>query len=194
MSRSNEVRPRFLGCSAALLAATLAAGTVGAQSPRVGEVRRLPVLSLSMQVGSTEKESRQVVYSPPPGWYVRSHAVDCKTKYGNCSYAVNTLPQDWSWSSEDKVRESYKVLIDLAAKAEDHGGQAHFTQERDQLLSELRKARSTHHALVVEATVRGEGFLKGGAGLQLTVTAEMVYVGTDEELAAAVARHREGRK
>jgi hypothetical protein len=177
-----------------LTAATLSAGTAAAQAPRVGEVRRLPVLSLSMQVGSSEKESRQVVYTPPPGWYVRSHVVDCRTKYGSCSYSVNTLPQDWNWSSEQRVRESYKVLIDLAAKAEDTGGQARFTQERDRLLSELRKARSNHHALVVEATARGEGFLKGGSGLELTVTAELVYVGTDEDVAEIVARHKEGRK
>src|SRR5262245_48129558 len=180
----------FLAGSAAALAATPAL----AQPPRVGEVRRLPVLTVCLQVGSTERENRQVVYTPPPGWYVRSHTVDCRQKYGNCSYAVNTVPQDWSWSSEDKVRESYKVLLDMAAKAEDTGAQARFAQEQERLLSELRKARSTHHALVVEATARGEGFLKGGGGLQLTVTAELVYVGTDEDVARDVARRQAGLK
>jgi hypothetical protein len=188
-----QARARILACLAATVV-TASPGPADAQAPRIGEVRRLTVLTVSMRVGGTEKESRQVVYSPPPGWYVRSHAVDCTAKYGSCTYAVSTLPQDWSWASEDNVRESYKLLIDLAARAGDAGGQGRLAQERERLLAEVRRARSTHHALVVEAAARGEGWLRGGSGLDLTVTAELVYVGTDEDLAASVARHKEGLK
>ncbi len=42
--------------------------------------------------------------------------------------------------------------------------------------------------------MRGEGFLRGGGALELTVTAELVYVGTDESLAASVARNKERLK
>jgi hypothetical protein len=156
----------------------------------VGEARKLTVITISMQVGSTEKEAKHVTYTPPPGWYVRSHAVDCPKKQGNSSYSVNTVPQDWSWSSEEKIQESYKLLADLAAKANNAGLQAKFALEKEQLLTELRKVRSTHHALVVDATARGEGFLRGGGALQLTVTAELVYVGTEEAFARHVQRHK----
>jgi hypothetical protein len=43
---------------------------------------------------------------------------------------------------------------------------------------------------VVDATAKGEGFLRSGGGLDLTVTAELVFVGTDRSLDRAIARHR----
>lgn len=169
----------------------LAVPTRGAaQAPQVGEVQKLTVITVSMTVGGADKETKRVTYSPPPGWYVRGHSVDCTRKAGNSSYSVNTVPQDWAFVSEDKVNESYKTLIDLAAEAQDAGLKARFVSERDKILSELHNVRSTHHALVVEATAQGEGFLRGGGALELTVTAELVYVGTEESLAAAVARHK----
>jgi hypothetical protein len=165
-------------------------GQASAQAPRVGDVQRLQVVTLSLQVGSTETQTRQVTYTPPPGWYVRSHQVDCTARYGNSSFTVSTVPQHWHWSSEGRVRDCYRLLLDLAARAQDAGLQARLRQEQDRLLAELRKVRSSHHALVVEATAKGGGLLRGGGGLQLAVTAELVYVGTQESLEKDVARHR----
>jgi hypothetical protein len=161
-----------------------------ARGPKAGEVQTRQVITVSLSVGSTEKESKQVVYAPPPGWHVRSHSVECAEKTGRSSFSVSTVPRDWKWASEEKVVESYKLLLDLAAQAQDAGLQARFAGERDQTLRELRTVRSTHHALVVEATARGEGFLRGGGSILLTVTAELVYVGTQESLDAAVAANR----
>jgi hypothetical protein len=161
------------------------------RTPQIGQVERLSVITLALDVGSTEKETRQITYSPPPGWYVRGHTVECTHRTGHSSFTVSTVPQDWTWSSEDRIRESYKMLLDLAAQTP-HAKhlQGKFTLERDQMLEQLRKVRSTHHALVVDATARGEGFLRGGGGLQLTVTAEMVYVGTDKDLTRIVSQHQ----
>ena len=179
-------RPRWF---AVLLGLALAV-PVGAQEPHVGDVQRLKVITIALQVSSTQKETRQVTYTPPPGWYVRSHVVQCTQKTGNSSFSVTTVPRNWDWVSEETARESFQLLIDLAGKVRDAGLQARFRQERDQTLRELRRSRSSHHALVLEATARGEGFLRGGGSLQLTVTAELVYVGTDTALRQTVARHR----
>ena len=180
---------RFL--PAVVLALPLATpGLALGAPPRPGEVRRLSVITISMQVGGTEKETRQVTYTPPPGWYVRSHRVDCTRKTGNSSFSVTTVPQDWNWASREKVEESYRTLIDLAARAGNRGLQGKFALERQKALREVRKVRSTHHALVVEATAKGEGFLRAGGSLELTVTAELVFVGTDESLRKTIARHR----
>ncbi len=174
-----------------ILASSMATpGLARARPPRPGEVQRLVVVTLSMQVGGTEKDSRHVTYTPPPGWYVRSHSVDCTKKTGNSSFSVATVPQDWAWASAEKVEESYRTLIDLAGRAGNRGLQARFDLERRQTLDEIRKVRSTHHALVVDATARGEGFLRPGGCLELTVTADLVFVGTNESLARAAARHR----
>jgi hypothetical protein len=188
MKSSGKSDRRFRMVVLLLLAwtATPAAGQV----PKPGQVERLKVITISLSVGSTEKEVKQVTYSPPPGWYVRSHSVDCTSKRGNSSFAVNTVPQNWSWLSEEKVSETWKVLIDLAGKAHGADLQAKFSMERDALLSQLRQARSSHHALVVDATARGEGFLRGGGGIELTVTAEMVYVGTEEQMRKTIEQHR----
>ena len=40
---------------------------------------------------------------------------------------------------------------------------------------------ASHHALVVEATAGGTGFLGSGGTLELTVAAELVYVGPGRE-------------
>ncbi len=187
--RGNERRFTWAG-AAFVAAALLVPRAAVAQAPRVGDAHRLQVITISMQVGSTEKESKQVTYSPPPGWYVRSHSVACTAKRGNSSYSVATVPRDWAWLSEEKVKESYKGLIEIAGKAHGPGLQAKFARERDSLLSGLRRARSTHHALVVEATARGEGLLRGRGCIELTVTAELVYLGTEEDLRRTAARHR----
>jgi hypothetical protein len=161
-----------------------------AQAPHTGDVQKREVLTLSMQVGSTEKETRQVTYTPPPGWYIRSHVVHCTAKRGNSSFSVTTVPQDWNWLSEEKVRESWKVLIDLAAKAHAPDLQAKFTMEQEILLQGIRRVRATHHALVVDATARGEGFLRSGGCIELTITAELVYLGTEESIRRTSTQHR----
>src|SRR4051794_31210201 len=92
-----------------------------AQTPKVGQVQTPTVITISMQVGSLDAETKRVAYAPPPGWYVRSHAVACTKKTGNSSYTVNTVPQDWSYVSEEKVRDAYKGLLDLAAQAQNVG-------------------------------------------------------------------------
>jgi hypothetical protein len=180
---------RFL--AAIVLAWALATpGLAQARPPRPGEIQRVVVVTISMQVGGTGKETRHVTYTPPPGWYVRSHRVDCTRRTGNCSFSVATVPRDWGWASAEKVEESYRTLIDLAGKAGDRGLQARLDLERRQTLSEIRKVRSTHHALAVDASARGEGFLRAGGCLELTVTADLVFVGTNESLARSAARHR----
>lgn len=158
--------------------------------PRPGDVQRLVVITLSLQVGSTEKDARQVTYSPPPGWYVRSHRVDVTRRLGNSSYSVSTVPQNWAWMSEDKVTEAYKSLIELAAQTGQQGLQAKFAQEREQTLLEIRRVRANHHALVLDAVARGEGFLRSSGGLDLTVTAELVFLGTEETIECLIAGHR----
>ena len=126
-----------------------------AQAPQVGDVQRLTAITISITVGSTEKETKKVSYTPPPGWYLRSHSVDCTKKAGNSSFSVNTVPQDWAFVSEDHGKESYKTLIDLAGEVKTAGLKAQFVAEQDQLLAEIRNVRSAHHALVVDATARG---------------------------------------
>lgn len=182
----NRVR-HIVGIALLTLTFTLPAT---AQSPTPGAVQRLTVITLSLQVGNTEKEARQVTYTPPPGWYVRSHRVDCTRKTGNSSYAVATVPQNWGWSSEEKVEASYRALMELATRSGQPALHARFVAEKEQMLLELRRVRATHHALVVDATVRGEGFLRAAGGLDLTVTAELVFMGTDETLERTLAQHR----
>jgi hypothetical protein len=123
--------------------------------------------------------------------------VSCTRKTGSSSFSVATVPEDWGWASVEKVEESYRSLIDLAGKAGNHGLQARFQMEQRQILNEMRQVGSTHHALVVDATAKGEGFLRGGGGLELTVTAEIVFVGTNTsqaKAAAATSRSAGGRQ
>ncbi len=174
-------RGKLILLYAALVATSLGtAGSTWADHPQVGAVQKLKAITFSLEVGSTEKETKRVTYTPPPGWYVRSHSVECVTKHGSTSYSVSTLPQQWGWLSEERVDETYKFFLGAAAQTQNVGLQAKLKNERARLLTELHTVRSTHHALVLDATVKGEGFWKGGGGIQLIVWADLVYIGTDE--------------
>ena len=127
--------PRLLA-----LVTALAASPAAAQAPKPGDVQKLNVISIAMQVGSTEKDTKKVTYTPPPGWYIRSHSVHCTLKQGQSSYSVNTVPANWNWSSEEKINESYRQLLEVAAKAQDVKLQAKLLYEREEALTQFRKA------------------------------------------------------
>ena len=162
----------------ALLAlAVLAHVPAAARAITPGTVQTLPVLTISLNVGSTEKEARRVVYAPPPGWHIRSHRVECTVKTGLASYTVNTVPADWVWSSDDASAESSQAKAVAAAQAHGAGGQVKGVSESRKVTSEHQQTTASHHALVVDAMAHGAGWLRGGAALELTVYAELVYVG-----------------
>ena len=158
--------------------------------PRCGEMKSVPVITISLSVGSTGKELKQVTYAPPPGWYVRAHRVEIKEKTGLSSFTVNTIPREWSYVTEDHVRDTYRGLLDLAAKAQNYVLGTRLAAEEERTLAEVRKARSSHHALIVEATVRGEGLFRSGGSLYMTVFADLVFVGTPEDVAREAKEHR----
>jgi len=162
---------------ALLTTALLAAAPAASRPIPPGTVQTLPVLTVSLNVGSTEKETRRVVYAPPPGWHIRSHRVECTSKTGLASYTVNTVPADWAWSSDEASAEAAKAKAAAAVQAQGAGGQAKAVSESRKLTAEHQRTTASHHALVVDATAREAGFLRNGAGLELTVYAELVYVG-----------------
>lgn len=148
-----------------------------AQDVPVGAVQTLKVVSVSLHVGGGEKDTRRVTYTPPPGWYVRAHAVEVGSRYGQASYTVSTVPASWEWTTGEHTRESLKQSAEAAVSAQGPRAQAKLVQQRDGSQTSSRQARASHHALVVEAAAKGEGYFRSGAGVELTVTAELVYVG-----------------
>ena len=68
----------------------------------IGTVQRVPAVSVSLAVGSTDRETKRVVYSPPPGWYIRSHHVELGDRTGLASYSVSTLAAGWQYKSSER--------------------------------------------------------------------------------------------
>jgi hypothetical protein len=163
----------------AALATLFLTTAAGAQSPPVGSVQVLPVITLDLRAANSDKQTKRVTYTPPPGWYIRSHQVAVAHKQGNTSYAVSTVPAGWAWSSEQRLTESYRQLLDLTARIQNLGGQGRLQNDRDAQVDDTRAAQSSHHALVVDVTATGEGVFRAASEIQLTVNAELVYVGTD---------------
>jgi hypothetical protein len=164
-----------------VLFGTLAAGPASAGEPVAGEVRTCQVVSVALNVGSLEKEAKRVVYAPPPGWCIRSHTVECRGKFGSASYAVNTVPADFTWDATERSWDETKVRGSGSAtvKATTTPVQAGASYRVEKASGEEVRRSASHHALVVEATARGGGLLGSGAGLELTVTADLVYVGPE---------------
>lgn len=169
---------RFLGPLACLALAFSAVPTRSADPPPVGTAQVLPALSISMAVGSTGRDSKWAVYSPPPGWYVRSHYVTVSNRTGYVTYTVSTVPTGWQWKSDEQAATtgraagSFGVVVPAVLPV---GGQA--AGERDAAALDRHANSSSHHMLVVEVTARGAGFLQGGSTIELTVYADMVYLG-----------------
>lgn len=160
-------------------------GPVHAQIAQIGDIQVLPIINVSLQVGSTGKETKRTTYSPPPGWYIRSHRVMCILRYGTSSYAVNTVPANWVWNSELQSKELHERLTDVAAKAEDVAMQLKLNMKRDDAVYDLLRASAGSHALILETNATGNGLFRGGSGIELRVFAEMIYIGND---AAPIAR------
>jgi hypothetical protein len=162
----------------ALSAAAPAPAVAADGPPPVGTVRELPVVSVSLSVGSTDKESKRVVYAPPPGWYVRSHRVATAHRTGTVTFTVSTVPAGWNWVADERMTTSGKAS-GTATVALPHGiaagGQVAGAQ--DAAFNERQANRSSHHVLVVDVTAKGAGLWQGGGGVDLTVFAEMVYLG-----------------
>lgn len=175
-------------------------GPAQAQIPQIGDIQVLPVINVSLQVGSTGKESKRTTYSPPPGWYIRSHQVMCIQRYGTSSYAVSTVPAGWVWNSEEQSKELHQRLTEVAAKADDAAMQLKLNLKRDDAVYDLLRANAGKHALVLETSATGDGLLRGGSGIQLRVFAEMIYIGIDRptftppSLGSPVATERNVRK
>jgi hypothetical protein len=105
--------------------------------------------------------------------------VVCTHRQGNVSYLVSTVPAGWAWSSEKQLTDSYRKSIEGAAQAYNVGGQGKLQNERDAHVYAVRHTSSSHHALVVDVSAVGEGMFRGASEIQLTVIAELVYVGTN---------------
>lgn len=148
-----------------------------AGEPAVGEVRTRPVITLALSAGSLDREARRVVYAPPPGWYIRSHRVECTTKTGASSFAVNTVPADWAWDSTEKTLDETRVRVKGSVKGHGQPVEAGASYRVERTVAEQTRRAASHHALVVEATAKGTGVFGSAGVLELTVTAELVYVG-----------------
>lgn len=146
-------------------------------APPVGTVQTLPVLSVSLAVGSTGRESKRAVYSPPPGWYVRSHRVAVANKYGAVTYAVSTVPAGWDWKADEQAATAGKASAAGTVSAYKFSGGGQLATSRDATATDHHAVASSHHLLVIDVAARGSGFLQSGSGVELTVMAEMVYLG-----------------
>jgi hypothetical protein len=164
----------------ALVTATAVPEPAIAQPIAPGTVQTLPVITISLNVGSMEKEVRRVVYAPPPDWHIRSHRVESTTRTGLASYTINTVPADWAWSSDESATDAANSKAAATALVHGVGGQAQGFTESRKTTAERQRTTVSHHALVVEATAHGSGFLGKGAALELTVFAELVFDGPEK--------------
>jgi hypothetical protein len=167
---------RYSPAFAVLLLA--AAAPAADETPAVGTVRTLPVVSVSLAAGSTERDEKRVVYAPPPGWYVRSHTVECGKKTGMSSYTVSTVPAGWAYSRDEKVVRAGHASATAAVATPAGplaGGKADAATATT--AADHQATNSSHHVIVVDVTAKGAGFWRGGGAIDLTVTAEMVYLG-----------------
>lgn len=145
----------------------------------VGSVERVPAVSISLAVGSFESDVKRVVYSPPPGWYIRSHEVKCQKRSGLVSYTVNTVAAGWEWKSSatENGTSRSRVSGGVSSYKFSLGGTGEV--EKDAISSGTKSNQASHNAIVVDISAEGGGLFRGGASIDLAVTAELVFLGID---------------
>jgi hypothetical protein len=151
--------------------------TRAAADPPVGTTLTIPVVTVSIAAGSTDRESKRAVYAPPPGWYIRSHRVVVTQRHGSVSYAVNTVPAGWAWRAEEQAAADGKSAASAAVMGCKVSAGAQAAAARSAAASGLQSNASSHHLLVVDVAARGPGLWQGESGIELTVVGELVYLG-----------------
>jgi hypothetical protein len=135
------------------------------------------VVALALRDGSIGRETKRVVHAPPPGWHVRRHREECAAKYGPTSDAASGVPDGWHWTSDAEAKDVAAGRAELAAPYHGLVAQAGARVESREEAADRASASASHHALVAEAEGRGAGLLRGGSGIAMTVSAELVCVG-----------------
>lgn len=148
-----------------------------ADAPPAGTTLTLPVISVSVSAGGSARESRRAVYAPPPGWYVRSHRVEVARRYGAATYAVSTVPAGWAWKLDEQTTTADRSAAAAAVTAYKVSGGGQASAAQATATAGHQENASSHHVLVVDVAARGAGLWQGGGGIELTVVAELVYLG-----------------
>ena len=99
------------------------------------------------------------------------------SKYGTVTYAVSTVPAGWDWKADEQAASAGKSSAGGAVSAYKFSGGGQLATSRDANATDHQAVASSHHLLVIDVTARGGGFLQSGSGVELTVLAEMVYLG-----------------
>ncbi len=157
--------------------ALIGSPTYAGDDPAVGTTQILQVVSVSVSADGVEKDSRRVVYAPPPGWYIRSHRVVAENRQGRVSFAVNTLPAGLRLVSDERTASAARASGSLNVSAPPRvsaGAQVSGSQEM--AAAGVQSSESSHNLLVVDVSARGPGLWCGHSGVDLTVYAEIVYL------------------
>jgi hypothetical protein len=145
--------------------------------PTLGSTRTKNVCYLSLKCGNTSSDGGSAVYQPDDGWTIVSYTPVVTSKYGQVSYSVNQLQANGSFASKEYVESKYKYAIEAAYSQglSTYGGK--IKGEENSVLSYISEYKSSHKAISINGKIKGEGALRGGASLQISVKVTEKYVG-----------------
>ena len=111
-------------------------------------------------------------------WDLAAPAISSTVLPGLSSRALS--PADsagWAWRAVEQTAAEGRsaAAATVAAYKVSAGGQAALA--RSATAAGLQSSASSHHALVLEVSARGPGLWRGESGVDLTVVAELVYLG-----------------
>jgi hypothetical protein len=176
------------------VALTVLAGVpafASADPPRTGDLISVQVITISVHAGGFDRDTKTASYTPPAGWYVRSHSITQLEHRGNTSFAVSTFPGGWLGGLAEDAAGSAQNSVEAAARFREVGVEAKLKHDQKSANRDLRDSHYSHHALIVEATAQGAGYFRPTSGLELVVTADLIYMGADSPQARPVLQFDE---
>ncbi len=123
-------------------------------------------------------DSQSVVFNPPPGYIIIDQNFQGIIDFGNTSKTISQVAPNSSFISIEELKSAYDSAIDLAVslgKGKDYTGS--LTEKYNQELKTLKSIQSSHQALELKASARGNGWFMGGSKIEYKLNVRLRCVG-----------------
>lgn len=131
--------------------------------------------------GSSRRSRTDVqssVFNPPPGYIIIGQEFVRIEDFGNTSKTISQVAPNSSFISLEELKSAYDSAINLAVslgKGKDYTGS--LTEKYNQELRTLKSIQSSHQALELKASARGNGWFMGGSKIEYKLNVRLRCVG-----------------
>jgi hypothetical protein len=157
----------------------LAMGPAAQAQYEPGQRRTRDVCHLRLRCGNTGSDSGEATHQPDQGWVIVDYDVVVETEYGERNYRCDYVQPNSRLVSGEFVQSQFREALAGAYRNGLQSVAANIQNEQSRLLNRLRSLASSHRAIVLSGSIRGEGRFQGGGSLMAHVRVVEEFVGDE---------------